>query len=450
VSQSNAHISPTERSTRGELELFLDRSSAEAGGVVGVYASARSAVRASLWRLGARARCVAELGELAPQSQPPPVFVPETGLVHCSEWHRTTDVTIDPRAESGVYAVRLETVAEPSRAAEAIFVVLPRSEVDVLVVLPTTTWAAYNWWGGRSIYDGDGYTGLPRAHQVSFDRPMKPDAPPLWELAQGHPYYTWEHPIVAWIERQGWDVGFATSLELHAGQLVAGKLIVSAGHDEYWSREMRATVDAGLERGLSLFVAGANEICWNIRLDPSALGAARTLTCFKDPWSDPVIHSDPRGVTSRWADWPLHWPESDTTGVRFVDWDFALNRRPAAWIVRDSRHPLFDGTNFSDGDRVEGIVGDEWDAFDPSSEVAGSVRILGESEPLVGANLGPSVGHTVVRRTDAGGLVFATGTTSWCWGLDSSSVPDRATRADPRLQRLTRNVVEAALDGFDW
>src|SRR5258708_31197141 len=279
---------------------------------------------------------------------------------------------------------------------------------------------------------------------------MKGHLPPLWELAQGHPYFSWEYPLVAWIERQGFDVGYATSLDLHNGQLPARKLVVSAGHDEYWSNEMRDTLDRGLASGLSLFVAGANEICWNIRLEQSPLGPQRVMTCCKDPWADPIIETDPTRATSRWADWPLHRPESDTTGVKFVDWDFALNRRPAAWIARKTSHPLYAGTGLADGDRIEGLVGDEWDAFDPQSIIADRIQILGESEPLIGANLGPRRGHTVVHRTHAGGLAFATRTTSWCWGLDAASVADRATQVDERLQRLTRNVFDAALTGFDW
>lgn len=436
------------RAGRGEVELFLDRESVEPGGELGVYVKSEASVRGQLWRLGEVARLVGDLGELSATRQPDPSYESSTGLVHCSHWERTIELQIDPTLESGVYSVRFATVAEPQRSAEAIFAVLPRTDPDVLIVLPVSTWAAYNWWGGRSLYDGGGFNGLPRANQVSFDRPMGITASPIWEREQGHPYFTWEHPLVAWVEREGYDVGYATSIDLHQGALPARKLVVSAGHDEYWSTEMRATLDAALERGISLFVAGANEICWNVRFEASALGDDRQMTCFKDPWQDPVGVGD--HPTSRWAEWPLYYPESDTTGVKFVDWDFALNRRPGAWIVRATDHPLFEGTGLTAGDRIEGIVGDEWDAFDPSSRIADRVTILGEHETLIGANLGPSTGHTVVHQTDAGGLVFASGTTSWCWGLDTSSVSDRATRPDTRLQRLTKNVFDAAINGVDW
>jgi hypothetical protein len=442
-------IPASSRATRGEIEVFLDTTSVDPGGSVGVYLASEAPARGTMWRVGAHPRCVAELGDFGPCAQPVPLFDGTTGLVHCSHWERTSNLEIPGDLESGVYAVRFDTVGDRPRSADALIAVRPLREPDVLLSLPATTWAAYNWWGGRSLYDGGGFNGLPRANQVSFDRPMKSAVPPIWEIEQGHPYYTWEHPLVVWVEREGYDVGYATSIDLHRGSLPARKLVVCAGHDEYWSPEMRATLDAALDRGVSLFMAGANEICWSIRLDPSPLGENRHMTCHKDPWQDPLIQSEPERVTSRWSDWPLYRPESDTTGINFVDWDFALNRAPGTWVAGDTSHPLFAGTGLFDGDRVEGVVGDEWDAFDPTSAVADRITILGSHE-LLGANLGPSTGHTVIYRTDAGGLVFGSGTTSWCWGLDASTVSDRSTQPDPRLQRLTKNVFDAAIDGGDW
>ena len=443
-------IDASARAGRGEVELFLDRVSVDPGASVGVYLRASERVHGQLWRVGGSPGLIADLGEQPATTQPAPEFDPKTGLVHCSNWEQSLLLPVPPTLASGVYSLRFSTLGERTRSGEAIFVVLPRVDPDVLIALPVSTWAAYNWWGGRSLYDGGGFNGLPRANQVSFDRPMGIAASPIWEREQGHPYYTWEHPLVAWAESEGYDVGYATSIDLHQGLLPARRLIVSAGHDEYWSNEMRETLDAGLASGLSLFMAGANEICWNVRFDRSPLGEHRHMTCHKDPWQDPVLETEPARTTSRWADWPLNRPESDTTGIKFVDWDFALNRRPGAWIARETKHPLFEGTGLAEGDRVEGIVGDEWDAFDPDSTVAEGVTILGEHEPLIGANLGPSTGHTVVYTTDAGGFVFASGTTSWCWGLDDSTVADRATRTDPRLQRLTKNVFDAALAGVSW
>jgi hypothetical protein len=443
-----------QRSTRGEVELFCDRASAGPGDLVRVFVASPSDTLVSVWRLGheggAGGRLVAEVGVVGASAQPPSRFEPLTGLVSCSHWSPSTSFVIDTGWASGVYAVRADTVSEPVRSADAIVVVTPAAPRDITVILPITTWAAYNGWGARSLYDGGGFNGLPRADAVSLDRPMQPVGSPIWEAVQGHPFFTWEYPLVRWLEREGFDLGYLTSLEVHRGILPTSGLIVSAGHDEYWSSAMRASLDRSLDAGASLLWCGANGLCWNIRLEASDLGSDRTMTCYKDPRRDPLLGVDDELVTSRWGEWPLRHGESDTLAVRWVDWDFSLNRHPGSWVVRAGDHPIFEGTGLRTGDVVSGIVGDEWDALDETSPAAARAVVLGESELLAGANLGPSRGHTVLHRATGGGLVMATGTTSWCWGLDASTVDDRDTAADPRLQALTRSFIVGALDGAPW
>ena len=416
--------------------------------------SSTSPAHLSIWRLGHEAgtggRLVADLGQHDAVSQPPARFDAETGLVSCAHWEPTCAFSVASGWASGVYAVRADTTTTPVRGADAIFVVRSPRPREVTVVLPVTTWAAYNQWGGRSLYDGGGFNGLPRADAVSLDRPMHPIGSPIWEANQGHPFFTWEYPLVRWLEREGYEPGYLTSVEAHRDDAPTSGLLISAGHDEYWSGAIRDALDRSLAAGASLLWAGANGLCWNVRLQPSELGDDRTMICYKDHLSDPLMETAPGQVTGRWGEWPLLRPESDTLGVRWVDWDFALNRHPASWIVRAGDHPIFEGTGLRTGDRVPGIVGDEWDAFDPSSPAAGTAVVLGETEELAGANLGPSRGHTVLHRTAAGGLVLASGTTSWCWGLDASTVEDRKTAPDPRLQRLTRAFITGALEGADW
>jgi len=445
------------RSTRGEVELFLDRSSAAPGERIGVRLSSDQAARLTLWRMGYEGgqggRLVADLGVVASVRQAPPTFEATTGLVSCAHWSETFAFALEPSWPSGVYSVRADVRCGGEvehLAADAILVVTPGRPHDVIVNLPTTTWVAYNAWGGRSLYDGGGFNGLPKAVAVSFDRPMKPTGSPIWELLQGHPFYTWEYPLVYWLEQLGYDVGYVSNLEMARGGVPVTRVLVSAGHDEYWSTAMRDELDRLLATGRSLLWAGANGMCWNIRLEGSSVGADRELTCYKDHLGDPMMWSDPAQATGRWGEWPLYRSEAEVLGLRWVDWDFSLNRRPAAWIAGDTRHPVFEGTGLASGDRIEGVVGDEWDALDPTVEVARSGVVLGSSEPLAGANLGESRGDTYLYRHNGGGLVMATGTTSWAWGLHAGTVTDRRTGEDARLQRITANFLRAAIDGCEW
>jgi ABC-type branched-subunit amino acid transport system permease subunit len=72
--------------------------------------------------------------------------------------------------------------------------------------------------------------------------------------------------------------------------------------------------------------------------------------------------------------------------------------------------------------------------------------VLAES-PVVGYNGRPSVAHSTYYRQ--GGMVFAAGTIDWAWALDDlrqrwSGTP---SRVDPRLQRVTANVLRAFRQG---
>ncbi len=454
MTNSNWRIPANQRAIRGEVEMFCNRTSARSGEKINVHIAGHGAVKLEVWRLGNEdgngGRLVTDLGvvDLAPATSP--LFDFKTGLVSCSHWPAVCTFSVGSNWKSGVYMVKADTLTSPTRSADAIFVVTPSKPHDIIVILPVTTWVAYNGWGGRSLYDGGGFTGLPRANAVSFDRPMKPVGSPIWELNQGHPFFTWEYPLIRWLESELFDVGYVTNLELGRGELPAKSLIISAGHDEYWNSAMKDTLDSELAAGRSLFWAGANGMCWNIRLEETNLGKDRTLFCWKDHLADPKMASEPQTTTGRWGEWPLYRSESDTIGLRWVDWDFALNRRPANWIAKNTDHPIFLGTGLKDGDQVPGIVGDEWDAIDPSSVVANRGVVIGETEVLMGANLGPSQGHSYLFRADGGGLVLATGTTSWAWGLNSSTVEDRETAADPRLQSLTRNFINATLSKCAW
>ena len=74
---------------------------------------------------------------------------------------------------------------------------------QILVHVPVNTWEAYNAWGGRSLYN---FT-MERAYRVSFERPFDHQAAtPLW----------WEIQLVRFLEREGYDVSYATDIDTDA------------------------------------------------------------------------------------------------------------------------------------------------------------------------------------------------------------------------------------------
>ncbi len=129
------------------------------------------------------------------------------------------------------------------------------------MVLSTSTWNAYNDWGGPSLYTG--------GTRVSFERPMAPgflvkpephrrksqptpDREALWFFEWAEPlglsvwsggagWWNWERPFFRWAEANGFRVDLAVSqdLEAHPDILDGRRMLLSVGHDEYWSWGMR-------------------------------------------------------------------------------------------------------------------------------------------------------------------------------------------------------------------
>ena len=136
-----------------------------------------------------------------------------------------------------------------------IFVVKEHRRSDVLCQVSDLTWQAYNKWPGNdSIYD-DGtpnvwYTG-PNV-RVSFDRPYAKycqvvDAP----LSAGSgEFLLWEHPMVYWLEQQGYDVTYCSNLDLHLDSKILD-LLSPAKYYEHFSSLVYICMGNPCETGFS-------------------------------------------------------------------------------------------------------------------------------------------------------------------------------------------------------
>jgi hypothetical protein len=171
---------------------------------------------------------------------------------------------------------------------------------DLLVVMPTNTWQAYNAWGGKSIYvynsserptvigaKGTGpYALQERAAKVSFDRPMTN------VIAE----YNWvlrtEFPLIWWLERQGYNLTYTDDLGVHSQPAELRppltKTVAIAGHSEYWTKEMRDNMEAARDAGANIASFSANTAYWQVRLE----NAGRSLVCFKTVQSRDVNTAD--------------------------------------------------------------------------------------------------------------------------------------------------------------
>jgi len=208
-----------------------------------------------------------------------------TGLYDCANWAVTATVPGTSLPATGVYVAKL-TATDVNYENQIVFVVRDDArtpEAKVMVVIPTASYAAYNTWGGKSLYfDKNGgpptVSGTGRAVKVSFNRPL--DNP----NGQRDSYFGTEFELVSWLEQQGYDIAYTDDVAVHSNgtELREHKIIIVPGHSEYWSREQFLAVKAARDAGVNLASFSANTSYWKVRYE----NGDRTLVCYKTVQGD--------------------------------------------------------------------------------------------------------------------------------------------------------------------
>ncbi len=430
-------------------------------------------------------------------------------------WPASAQVTVAEEWQSGYYEVVLRAVDEVtgrSQESLAFFVVRASGEAQprasILLVLATNTYNSYNDWGGPSLYTG--------AVRASFQRPMargflrKPEPhmryPNLddvydpeherfrtwadlhglarWSGSSG--WYTWERMFVQWAERAGYavDVAVNADLEQHPGVVDGYRMLVSVGHDEYWSWRMRDTAESFVEEGGNIAFLSGNSVCWQVRFEDDG----NTMVSYKaDPEADPLYGTDEQHLVSTlWCSQLVGRPENYLTGVSFARGGYirmgnAVPKASGGYTAWRPDHWVFAGTDVHYGDLFgtkDSVVVYEVDGceFTLSSEnglpvptgldgtpetftilATAPARLWsfqelpsryrssesGDLEETAAAVFGEATpesiarvahNHAVMGLYTRGGTVFTSGTTDWAYGLAGH---------DPVISQITRNLLDA-------
>jgi len=436
-----------------EIEGYASKTSVNGSESIDLFVSTRDPrytidVFRMGWYGGAGARRVAGPIERSGLVQEMPTPDPSTGLVEC-HWRdpyalQTRDA--DGAWTSGVYLARL--TARPSAAQSFIVFVVRDDTRDSAIAFQSsvTTFAAYNNWGGKSLYAFN--SGNAPARKVSFDRPYAMNSYGVRLDGAGDFLRRWECNAVRFLEREGYDVTYFTDVDTHerSDALVHHRVVLSVGHDEYWSKAMRDRFEAARDRGIHLAFLGAGACYWQIRFEPGGTGVAnRTIVAYKEVAGDEdplAVDGDPRNdrlITGRWRDRPISRPEERLVGVMYaadpVDGDL---------VIDQASHWVFAGTNVKRGDALRGLLGYEVDAMYGSGP-AGIIRLA--HSPFVDQGKTRYADMTIYTAT-SGALVFATGSMQWNWGLDGYNAPEwHRLRTSDAAQQVTRNVLNRMLAG---
>jgi hypothetical protein len=484
------------------IEVYTGTLSARPGDEVTIHVSTSlDRYNLQVARIGQETEVVWSRDDLEGAFYETPVDAARTGC----DWPTAVTITIPEDWRSGYYEI-LATARADDGAEEsfrAFVVVRPTAPTSpILLVLSTNTYAAYNFYGGANLYQlFDAETG--DAHRVSLRRPWMPGF--LWKPEEydihtdslvanmnsvdrfwrdpehGVPWLTcaagwanWERVMVAWLERNGYEVDYAINGDLDADPhaLDGYRLVVSVGHDEYWSWNMRDAVESFVARGGNVCFFSGNVAGWQIRHEDDG----ESLVCYKDDYrDDPVYADDPRRATTLWMHRELDRPESRMTGVSILYAGFsrfhtiALNG-PRGHLVYRPEHWIFEGSGMGYGDclgqngiilryeldgcpirmerglphpesfhdapssfQILGMAPASLEAHEWPPTLSEYIRIHGPADPRVADYIGDNRGHAIMGIYTENGTVFTAGTTDWTNGL---------TGQDPAVEQITRNLLD--------
>jgi hypothetical protein len=362
-----------------------------------------------------------------PQPAPRP---PERGTGRVAAgWQATDALPVGSDWVSGYYLAQLRVTAGPDEGALGRVPLVvrgtPGDHAAILVQVPVNTWQAYNGWGGKSLYSDNSTDGIAAA-KVSFDRPYAADVPVKVP-------FMLELPAMRFFEREGYDVSYATDVDVDRSPdvLLRHRLVLSIGHDEYWSRDMRTAWDRALRRSTNLATLGANTAYWQARYEDGH----RTLVEYRSAAADPVKSTTLRTVQFR-ALRPAR-PECRLFGLMYQYYaQTGYGSDPAGYTVAaPGTDPWLRGTGLALGDRLPGLLGYEWDGLQPGCFPGRVTTLLRGTRRGVDGLLHHAQAIRALARS--GARVFASGSLEFAWGLDSYGGHDPSGP----LQKLMRRAL---------
>jgi hypothetical protein len=445
---------------RGPVEGYVAKQAIAPGETERVYVNAPGA-RAVIvrvyrmgWYGGAGGRLVLLSNPLAAVRQPPCRHRFSTGLTEC-RWRATLSFPIPRALPSGVYVVKLQ--ASNGAESDCLFIVRALRASALLVEIPTTSYEAYNAWGGDSLYPGGsklvGVTGTTQGVEVSYDRPYAS------QTGAGQ-FFIREVAIVRFLERYGYPVSYTTSdsVDRDPSQVKGVRALIDTGHSEYWSERQARAFARARDRGTSLLFISSDTMAWRVRYRAAGRASSEQgepdhrIVSFKEYATRDPDRAEPSGlfpmgganlvgsaydgcITPRIA-------RSGAPVYRYYGWTPSPALRPS-W--------LFAGSGITAATRIPGIVGYELDertaASPPGTQVVGAGRTVPCTAPRELVPAHGAVAQSTLYTARSGALVFATGTLGWEYALSPvvQASPDVPVAPDPRVVAITRNLLARVL-----
>ncbi|GHM99687.1 hypothetical protein WSM22_11770 [Cytophagales bacterium WSM2-2] len=309
---------------------------------------------------------------------------------------------------------------------------------EVTVVYPVNTLNAYNCSGGKSLYGFNSTSGL-ASPIVSFLRPFNDDSEKdrCIECLKWFPSL----PNVSFSYISDQDMETYSTFE-------GSKILIIAGHSEYWTRKSRRNFDKFITKGSHSIILSGNTMWWQVRYSNSR----DEMICYKSSTNDP--EPDPLMKTDLWADTKLDYSILASIGADFNHGGYGM-RSDNGWDgfkIANPASPLLEGLNLKRGDIVRMPSG-ECDGAPIKSFDNDGFPVLEnvmnfEKLELIGFDKGTRGGaetyptFIALRHTPTSGIIVNTGAMDWC-----SSSGIGSSGSGSQIKQITTNAITKLLDG---
>jgi hypothetical protein len=329
-------------------------------------------------------------------------------------YRMTTKVRV-PSLASGVYLLD-----------NTIPIIIKTRSASITIVYSSNTVNAYCNAGGKSLYGFNSTDKLP-AKKVSFLRPL-----PLPRFSEA---------FLRWLPSQNFEnVGYVVDSDLEDYEAIKrSKLLIIAGHSEYWSLQARKNFDRFVHEGKNALVLSGNTMWWQVRFTKSK----DQLICYRSVTDDPI--KSIKLKTLLWNDPSLKYPITNSIGTDFAFAGYG-RKNDRGWdgfkIVTKS--PLLENTNLKVGDIIL-CPSDELDGA-PLTGFANEMPLLDYA--ALGFQRAEIVGYDYVQKgiatwivfkaSSSSGIVINTASTDWCSysGIGSN----------PHIQQITATMIKKLLN----